>query len=82
MHGRLWYFGDSFNSGCFSNPWIFTGLRVAGFIVTVAVVILVFRYFTKKNGPDDELIQLLKLKFVNGEISEDEYIAKLNTLKK
>jgi uncharacterized membrane protein len=82
MHGKLWYLRDGLNSCGFSNPWLSVGLRVAGFIVIVALAIYIAKRFSHKNSMDDEVIQILKLKFVNGEINEDEYKMKLDSIRK
>lgn len=49
-------------------------------LITWAVIKLV-KHFTVKPEPKDEALEILKMKFVKGEITEEEYTAKSKLLK-
>lgn len=55
------------------------GLFVLG-LITWAIIRLV-KHFTVKAEPKDEALEILKLKFVKGEISEEEFASKSKLLK-
>lgn len=77
MYGRA-FFG---NSGCYG----FNYFPYWHFIAIGAIIILVFIVLKNKNSSirnNDEIIDILNRKFVNGEISEEEYINKKNILTK
>ena len=77
MFGRG-YIGSGF--GCFGGYYSLLML-VAGIAITIIVAVLIYKLIKTNNG-DDDALELLKLKFVKGEISEEEYISKKNALKK
>lgn len=75
MYGR----GFFWNNGCYDlNYFPYWHLIVIGVIIVVIFVLLKNR--NSKNN--NEIINTLNMKFVNGEISEEEYINKKNILTK
>jgi len=70
-------FGRGFGCLGYYSP---LGVILAVMIIIV-VAVIIYKMFKKNNG-DDDALELLKLKFVKGEISEEEYLAKKNILKK
>lgn len=91
MFGR---YGNSFGSGdgawgCFGNGFFGYGfmgpLMMLGFIlITALVVYLIFKSSKKhhtQNASSDAL-NLLQLRYVKGEITEEEYLQKKNLLNK
>lgn len=84
MHGGNFFYGNGFHSFGYYNPWMFYGMKAVGFLVFAIVVFFIYKALTKKqnNSNNDEIIQMLKMKLVNGEITEDEYIAKVNIITK
>ena len=77
MYGRAFFGGN----GCYG----FSYFPYWHFIVIGAIIILVFIVLKNKNSNfknNDEIIDILNKKFVNGEISEEEYINKKNILTK
>ncbi len=64
--------------GGFFGPWhMMIGL---GILIAVAAVIILLVRKNKATGNDDDLLAMLKERYVRGEISEEEYISKRNTL--
>lgn len=55
------------------------GLFILG-LITWAVIKLV-KHFTVKPEPKDEALEILRMKFVKGEITEEEYASKSKLLK-
>lgn len=62
-----------------------------GLLVIILVVYLIYknnnnsaqnRHFDNRNSNYDEALDILKMKFVNGEITEEEYLRKRNLLMK
>ena len=62
-----------------------------GLLVIILVVYLIYknnnnsaqsRHFDNRNANYDEALDILKMKFVNGEITEEEYLRKRNLLMK
>jgi len=51
-----------------------------GILIAVAAVIILLVRKNKATGNDDDLLAMLKERYVRGEISEEEYISKRNTL--
>lgn len=75
MYGR----GFFWNNVCYDlNYFPYWHLIVIGVIIVVIFVLLKNR--NSKNN--NEIIDTLNMKFVNGEISEEEYINKKNILTK
>ena len=70
-------------SGGFMGTWGPWGMFI-GLGLTILFVSLIFIILHKKrNGNNDEnLLNLLKDRYVNGEISEEEYLKKKNILNK
>lgn len=77
MHHGYWDMGRNLFGMGSSYFWIFLLIRAAFFI---GVVIIAFKLF--KNTRKDPVLEALKMKYVNGEITEEEYINKRNLLKK
>ncbi|MBF7097511.1 SHOCT domain-containing protein [Alkalibacter sp. M17DMB] len=72
-------FGGCFNGG-FMGPWMF--LVIGGLILaTVAIVLLVLNKRKKTGNEDSDLLEMLKERYVRGEITEEEYIEKKRVLR-
>jgi putative membrane protein len=52
------------------------------FILIAALVYALYYFFAKKPKQSDEALELLKMKYAKGEISEEEYLSKKNILSK
>lgn len=77
MYGRA-FWGSN---GCYGlNFFPYWHLIVIGAIIMLIFVVLKNKNSNIKNN--DEIIDILNKKFVNGEISEEEYINKKNILTK
>ena len=77
MYGRE-FWGSN---GCFGfNYFPYWHLIVIGVIIILVFIVLKNKKSNTKNS--DEIIDILNRKFVNGEISEEEYINKKNILTK
>ena len=75
MYGRA-FWG---NNGCFG----FNYFSYWHFIVIGVIIVVIFVLWKNKNSKNNnEIINTLNMKFVNGEMSEDEYINKKNILTK
>ena len=75
MYGR----GFFENNGCYDlNYFPYWHLIVIGVIIVVIFILLK----NKNSKNNNEIINTLNMKFVNGEISEEEYINKKNILTK
>jgi len=75
MYGRA-FWG---NNGCFG----FNYFSYWHFIVIGVIIVLLFVALKNKNTKNnDEIIDILDKKIVNGEISEEEYLNKKNILRK
>ena len=78
------YFNQGFNSnglcsgfGYFSNGWsIIAGI---GLILTITLLFYLFVHNNKKRA-SSEAFEILKLKYVKGEISEEEYFRRKSLL--
>jgi len=75
-------FGRCFSNG-YGGAWGPWGM-IIGLGLTILVISLIFMMVSKKKGhsSDENLLNILKEKFVNGEITEEEYLSKKNTLSK
>lgn len=81
MHGGRFFF----NSSHMYNPWFFWGGRIVGLILVIAVIFLIYKLYRNndsKNKKDDDLLEMLKMKYIKGEITEEEYSKKKELLKK
>lgn len=71
------------NGFCLENGFMGSGwhlLVMAGVLLLIVAVII---YFTRKSNDgagNNQAIELLKMKFVQGEITEEEYLTKKETL--
>ena len=81
MRGKFFNLGHGADFWGLSNPWLAIGIRVAALVIVVAIVFFIVKKLRKKSRENDEVVQMLKLKFVNGEITEDEYMVKLKTIR-
>jgi putative membrane protein len=71
-------------SNCFRGAGFMRG-GIGGLlmILVVAAVVIGLIYFTKKSGKgktDNEALRMLKLKYAQGEITEEEYLKRKNIL--
>lgn len=78
------YFEDGVNRGFdfFHPAMIF--MAFMAFVVFVAVVVLVVLFVKKSNNrkfESNEFVQILNQKYINGEISDEEYLAKKKALR-
>ncbi len=67
----------------FNSPWV--SLIVGALVVVLVVVLAVALFKTlnkKKNSTNDDLLELLKSKYVAGEIDEEEYLRKKKLINK
>ncbi|MHB1454832.1 MAG: SHOCT domain-containing protein [Saccharofermentanales bacterium] len=77
-------FGNCFDfgSGFMHNGW---GMIIAGVVLLIAVIVAVYFIVkaSKRSRPgSDEALDLLKMRFIKGEISEEEYLRMKNMLTK
>jgi Predicted membrane protein (DUF2078). len=78
------YFEDGLNRGFdfFHPAMIF--MAIMAFVVFVAVVVLVVLLVKKSNKrkfESNEFVQILNQKYIDGEISDEEYLAKKKALR-
>ena len=74
-------FGRGFWHSCYGLRY-FGYYHIAGIIWVIVIAGLLFIFFKRrsKNISDDEIIYALKMKYVNGQITEEEYISKKKIL--
>ena len=81
------YFNQGFNGngicrglGNFQSVWgIVIGI---GVIITIALLFYVFVHNNKKKNSASEALETLKLHYVKGEISEEEYLRRKSLIEK
>ena len=81
MNGR-WGFGNDFcfGYGMFGGGW---GLLIgAGVLIIIASAVYLSIGRGRNNGMRGDAIESLKLKYANGEITEEEYFNRKNVLDK
>lgn len=72
----------------FYNSWCNMAWGGGGFmmflwiIIIAAIIYALYYFFMKKPSQSSEALELLKMKFAKGEISEEEYLSKKSTLLK
>jgi putative membrane protein len=72
-----------FYNGWCNMPWGGGGFMMFFWIILIAALIYALYYFiSKKPKQSDEALELLKMKYARGEISEEEYLNKKSTLSK
>lgn len=86
MYGRYGNnFGPDFSSmPCFGNGF-FHPFMMIGFLLIIALVVyLIFRSHKKSHvkSIESDALNILQMRFVKGEINEEEYLNKKNILKK
>ena len=73
------------HGGCFGYGFFNTGgshyLMLLGVALVVAAIILFVKH-KKNDAKEDQTLALLKTKFVQGEITEEEYLNRKNVLKR
>jgi putative membrane protein len=70
--------------GCYGYDLFYSGwnlLILLGFVLVLITVIALFLSYRKRGGSDETTMELLKMKFVKGEITEDEFLKKKAFLK-
>ena len=78
MYGRGYNGSDfsehtrNFGNGFMNNGWCM--LIVVGVILIIALLVFIFLHNRKKKVSNNSLVEVLKMKFVQGEISEEEYL--------
>ncbi len=80
---KMGFFGRGFNcfgpeGFFFASPWMM-GISILVLVVVAVVIIKTLK--NRSNNGNDEALELLKIKFVKGEISEEEYLKKKSVLK-
>lgn len=81
MHGRGYFNGYYNGYDCFrffSNPW---NIGI-GIIIILIVAYIIHKLIRKNHNGSDRSLELLKMKYVSGEISEEEYIRRREILRK
>ena len=78
MHGGR-FFANSYHM---FNPWFFYGGKILGLLVLVLIGFLVYKLIKKNNSKDNNLQEILKMKYIEGKITEEEYLKKIEILKK
>lgn len=71
-----------FGSGFMHNGW---GMIIAGVVFLVAVIVvtyLIVKAAKRRSPGTDVALDLLKMRFIKGEISEEEYLNKKKLLTK
>lgn len=73
MHGyfNIRYFGNGGCFGLFHNGWT---LIVIGTIVTIAIIFFLWSHNKKKKYTSDLAYETLKMKYVQGDITEEEFL--------
>lgn len=82
MFGGRGYGGGFFERGCDGLIRGYGAFGMFGLIILILVAVLVIYLImkNKKTNPDDEILEILKRRYVEGEITEEEYIQKRNVL--
>jgi uncharacterized membrane protein len=65
----------------YHSPWTFL-IWVLVAVIVVVLAVIVIKAVSKKNGGNDDLMEMLKSKYISGEIDEEEYLLKKKMLKK
>lgn len=81
MHGRGYFNGYYDGYDCFrffNNPWSI-GI---GIMIILIVTYIIYKLIRKNHNRSDKSLELLKIKYVSGEISEDDYIRRREILRK
>ena len=61
-----------FENGFMNNGWCM--LIAVGVILIIALLVFIFVHNRKKKVSNNSLVEVLKMKYVQGEISEEEYL--------
>jgi putative membrane protein len=79
MHGNGWYGHSdySFWGGHVFNGWY--SLIMVGVLIIIVALILMFR---KKNKSGNQALDTLKVLYVKGEITEEEYLKRKNVIER
>jgi putative membrane protein len=77
MYGRNGFSGY----GCshFYGGGYHMGFMILGILL---IVFLIYKFTKKKYSHSNEIIEVLKMKYISGEINEEEYLQRKNVLKK
>jgi putative membrane protein len=80
MYGRGYYGAR----GCFdwfgSSPWFMWGGMLMLFVIAALIVILFIKSKDKVKHQNSDALEILKIKLVKGEITEEEYLRKREIL--
>lgn len=71
---------DCINNGYFLGDWHW--LVGVGFVVLITALILGFIAIGRRKHTNNDVIELLKMKFAQGEITEEEYLRRKKILSK
>lgn len=82
MFGGRGYGGGFIENGCggmFSGHGSF---GMMGMLLLLVLIVAIIYYLSKKKhvSNDDDILEILKRKYVEGEITEEEYVQKKNVL--
>ena len=78
MHGG--YFGLRGLGNCFGGFGYFSPILMIGFWIVLALVVFWMFRRQKIKGSNQDALEILKTRYVNGEINEEEYNRKKETL--
>lgn len=82
MHG-YWNFGRTGFGMGYNSPWIYFVIQAVIWIVIAFVAYkIIQKLISNKKIENDPILEKLKMKYVEGEITEEEYIKKRDLLKK
>lgn len=80
MFGRG-YYGTN---GCFGSfgfsPWYMWGSMIIFFVLAIVIVAMIVKSKGHVKNSSSEALELLKIKLVRGEITEEEYLRKKEIL--
>jgi len=78
MHGGRFFA----NSHHMFNPWFFYGGKILGLLALLVIGFLVYKLIKNNSSKNDDLKETLKMKYIEGKITEEEYLRKIEILKK
>ena len=83
MGGGMWG-GHMWSDGGVSGWWLLVGLlgRVLSLLVVVGVGYLIYRALTESDGGTDEAMDELRLAYARGDIDDEEYERRRETLER
>ena len=78
------HMGSYWPHSFFYNPWgiVLSALAIAAVVVLVVVLVKALKKKNNGGGGNDDVLEILKTKYVSGEITEEEYMKKKKILSK